>query len=244
MAAKVVAQGFGMHIGRLVRYFDLKNRALTQSRKLGDAIAAQESSLVSATGLIYTLSIRKQELSGPQASGRPWDHSVAAKFKPGARRQVPMQTHLLKLIAGTLAISAGLWAADPLVGTWKLNLAKSKYGTRPAPKSNTVEWTESGGTFHYSAKGVGADGQPTLVEIPAFKFDGKESKITGTPLADTVAFTRTDPNTYSAVTKKAGKVVGNSKSVLAKDGKSITTVWNGADPEGKPQTWTTVIEKQ
>ncbi|MEO8370552.1 MAG: hypothetical protein ABI806_15320 [Candidatus Solibacter sp.] len=155
-----------------------------------------------------------------------------------------MQRRIFKLIAGTLAISAGLWAADPVVGTWKLNLSKSKYGTRPAPKSNTVEWTESGGTFHYSAKGVGADGKPTSVEIPAFKFDGQDSKIIGAPVADTVAFTRVDPNNYSVVSKKAGKVVGNNKSVVSKDGKSITTVWNGADQEGKPQTWTTVIEKQ
>jgi hypothetical protein len=155
-----------------------------------------------------------------------------------------MQTRLLKLMAGTFAIAAGLWAADPMVGTWKLNLAKSRYGTRPAPKSNSIEWTESGGTFHYVAKGVGADGQSTLVEIPAFKFDGKDTKIMGTPVADTVAFTRTDPDAYSVVSKKAGKVVGSNKSTVSKDGKSVTTVWTGADQDGKPQTWTTVIEKQ
>lgn len=155
-----------------------------------------------------------------------------------------MQRRMFTLIAGTLAISAGLWAADPIVGTWKLNLAKSRYGTRPAPKSNTIEWSESGGVFRYVAKGVGPDGQPTAIEIAAFKFDGKDAKITGTPLADTVAFTRIDANTYSVVSKKAGKATGNNKSVLSKDGKTLTTVWNGTDPEGKPQTWTTVIEKQ
>ena len=155
-----------------------------------------------------------------------------------------MQRRWLNLICGTLAISAGLWAADPIVGSWKLNLEKSKYGSRPAPKSTVATWTEEGGTFRYTAKGVGADGQPTLVEITAFKFDGKDYPLSGTPLADMVSFKRADPQHIEVTGKKGGKVAATNKSVISKDGKTLTSVWQGTDASGKPDTWTTVFEKQ
>jgi hypothetical protein len=155
-----------------------------------------------------------------------------------------MHKRLLNVLCGTLVLSAGLWAADPLVGTWKLNLEKSKFGSRPAPKSSTVTWTaQDGGIFHYTAKGVGPDGQPTLAEITC-KFDGKEYKITGSPLADTVSFKRPDPQHIESIGKKDGKVVVTIKGSISKDGKTQTTVWTGSDASGKPQTWTTVSDKQ
>ena len=43
--------------------------------------------------------------------------------------------------------------ADPAIGTWKLNLAKSKYVPGPAPKSNTITITAAGAGFHVVAKG-------------------------------------------------------------------------------------------
>lgn len=155
-----------------------------------------------------------------------------------------MQRRAFNLICGTLALSAGLWAADPLVGTWKLNLEKSKYGTRPAPKSATVTWAEEGGTFHYTSKGVGPDGQPTLTEIPSFKFDGKEYPIKGNQTVDMVSFKRPDPQHLESTGKKGGKVASTNKSALSADGKTLTTVWQGTDAAGKPQTWTTVLDKQ
>ena len=155
-----------------------------------------------------------------------------------------MQKRWLNLICGTLAISAGLWAADPLVGTWKLNLEKSKYGSRPVPKSGEVTWTEEGGTFRYTSKGVGADGQPTVVEIPSFKFDGKEYPVKGSPLVDMVSFKRVDPQHMESTGQKDGKPATTNNTVISKNGKTLTTVWQGTDASGKPQTWTTVLEKQ
>lgn len=155
-----------------------------------------------------------------------------------------MQRRWLHLICGTLAISAGLLAADPLVGTWKLNLEKSKYGSRPVPKSGTVTWAEEGGTFHYTAQGVGADGQPTLVEIASFKFDGKENPVKGSRLTDMVSFKRVDPQHLESTGKKGGKPAFTNKTGVSKDGKTLTSVWRATDASGKPQTWTTVLEKQ
>jgi len=150
---------------------------------------------------------------------------------------------LTKLICGMLMLAGGLLAADPLLGTWKLNLEKSKYGAHPAPKSNTITWTENNGVYHYKAVGVGPDGKPTLVEID-HKFDGKDAKVTGSTLADTVAFTKSGQDSFSATLKKDGKVNGSNKSTLSKDGKTLTTVWNATDASGKAESWTTVNDKQ
>jgi hypothetical protein len=152
-----------------------------------------------------------------------------------------MNRRLLNLIGGTLTLSVGLWAADPLLGTWKLNLEKSKFGSRPMPKSNQITWTEKGGTFRYAAKGVGPNGQPTQTEIPSFKFDGKEYPLS---TGGTVALKRADPLHFQSTGMKNGKKTFSNKSVISKDGKTITSVWQMADESGKLQSWTSVLDKQ
>lgn len=133
--------------------------------------------------------------------------------------------------------------ADPRLGVWKLNLNKSKYGTRPAPQSTTVTWTSEGeGMYHYAAVGTDATGKPTLVEFSA-KFDGKDYKVTGSPLLDTVSVKRIDVRTTEATGKMKGKVILTTKGVISEDGKTETTAWAGTDEKGQPQSWTTILEK-
>jgi len=133
--------------------------------------------------------------------------------------------------------------ADPRMGVWKLNLAKSKYGAIPQPKSVTVTWAaqEEGG-IKYTANGIDAQGQSTHAEFSG-KFDGKDYKVTGSPILDTVAVKRIDARTTEATGKKAGKVVVTTKGVISEDGKTETTVWMGTDEKGQPQSWTTVMDK-
>ena len=52
---------------------------------------------------------------------------------------------LLKVLAVVLALSLSLFAAEsPFSGTWKLNLATSKFNSGPPPKTVTIPWTTSG----------------------------------------------------------------------------------------------------
>jgi hypothetical protein len=44
----------------------------------------------------------------------------------------------VRLVFMFLAVAAALVAADPFVGAWKLNPAKSKFKTGVAPKEQTV----------------------------------------------------------------------------------------------------------
>jgi hypothetical protein len=104
-----------------------------------------------------------------------------------------------------LALTAVVIAADNNVGTWKLNLAKSKYSPGPAPKSQTLRieaWGDDG--VKYAADGVGADGKPTHAEFHP-KYDGKGYPFKGNPDADMLSYKQIDANTLEATTKLNGK---------------------------------------
>jgi len=44
----------------------------------------------------------------------------------------------LGVLIGVVQIVGVAQSSDPVLGTWKLNLAKSKYNPGPPPKSNTT----------------------------------------------------------------------------------------------------------
>lgn len=46
-------------------------------------------------------------------------------------------------LLGLLALGMTLWPADPVVGTWKLNAAKSMYTPGPTPRSGTITYEET-----------------------------------------------------------------------------------------------------
>jgi hypothetical protein len=67
----------------------------------------------------------------------------------------------------------------------------------------------------------------------AANFDGKDNPVTGSPMIDTIAYTKIDDNTFEGTSKKAGKVVSNVKIVVAKDGKTMTVTVKGKNAKGE-----------
>ncbi len=155
-----------------------------------------------------------------------------------------MRIHLRNVIFALLVTSIGLWAADRQVGTWKLNLEKSKYtADHPAPKSITLNIQEQAGSLKFNVDGEDAQGNPVHIEFSA-KYDGKDYPETGSPTADTVAVKRINASTIEVTNKKNGQVVTTVRSVVSKDGKTRTSTWKGKNAKGEPETWTTVVDKQ
>ena len=69
--------------------------------------------------------------------------------------------------------------ADSWVGTWKTDLAKSKYSPGPAPKvPGTVTVERSGTGMKTTIDGTNAQGQPTHTET-VWTFDGKDNPVKG-----------------------------------------------------------------
>ncbi len=148
------------------------------------------------------------------------------------------------VVISVLALTAVVFAADNNVGTWKLNLAKSKYSPGPAPKSQTLKieaWGDDG--LKYLADGVGADGKPTHAEFQA-KYDGKDYPFKGNPDADTLAYKRIDANALEATLKLKGKLTITAKAVVSKDGKTRTVTQVGTNAQGQAVNITSVYEKQ
>src|SRR5262245_1242201 len=98
-------------------------------------------------------------------------HTMEKRFLPG-----------LFLLTAVLAISVPVAAQvqDAWIGTWKLNLAKSKYDpANLAPKSQTVKLEAvAGGGMKGTVDGVDAQGKPSHQEYTTM-FDGKSSEIKG-----------------------------------------------------------------
>jgi len=149
---------------------------------------------------------------------------------------------ILALVA--VACAPAYAQTNPAVGTWKLNVEKSKYNPGPAPKSMTRTLAAQGENVLYSFEGVSAEGTGIAYSFTV-AFDGKESPITGSMPggADAITIKRTDANTFEATLTKAGKVIGSAKSEISKDGKVTTVTAQGTDGDGRVTTSSAVYDK-
>src|SRR4030095_4536116 len=142
-----------------------------------------------------------------------------------------------------MAFAATAAAQDPIPGTWKVNVAKSKYSPGPAPKSSTVVITADAGGYKQVTDTEPATGAPTHAEV-TWKMDGKDYPVKGNPNADTSAYTRVDARSYTVTSKKGGKPTLTTRVVIAADGKSRTSTQTGTDGQGAKVNNTIVYEKQ
>ena len=150
---------------------------------------------------------------------------------------------VLFLAVGLCFLSAAAAvAADPQIGTWKLNEAKSKIAAG-APKNNTVVYEAAGDQIKVTVDGVDGKGQP-LHHVWTGKFDGKDYPVTGDSTEDTRAYTRVNEHTLTFEQKKGGKVTTTGRVVVSADGKSRTVTTSGTDAEGKKSSSTAVFDKQ
>ena len=133
-------------------------------------------------------------------------------------------------------------AADPQVGTWKLNEAKSKFSPG-ATKNNTVVYEPAGEQVKVTVDGVDGKGQP-LHHVWTGKFDGKDYAVTGNPASDTRAYKKVNEHTLTFEEKKGGKVVTTGRIVVAADGKTRTVTTSGTTAEGQKISTTAVYDKQ
>jgi len=134
-------------------------------------------------------------------------------------------------------------ASDPRIGTWKLNVTKSKYSPGPAPQALTVKVEPSGQGEKVTAEFVNADGTRTTTEYTA-TFDGKDYPLTGSAIADTVSLKRTNARTTVRTDKKGGKVAQTLRRVVSQDGKTMTVTTKGTNAQGQAVNNVGVFEKQ
>ena len=149
------------------------------------------------------------------------------------------------LVLSLLASGVSLAQNNPFVGTWKLIVAKSKFAGVQAPTSETRTVVAQGDGLKITYEGITADGSSISYSITT-NFDGKDVPYSGTQPtgADAVASKRVDTNTTTSISKKAGKTLYTTKTVVSKDGKVTTQTSKGTNAQGQPLSITTVWDKQ
>jgi hypothetical protein len=153
-----------------------------------------------------------------------------------------------RILSKTLLVSAitaiAAFGADNSLGTWKLNVEKSKYTPAPFPiKTLTTTREAADGGVKGTAVGEQANGTP-INSTSSIKYDGKEYPVTGAPW-DTISVKQINANTFTSETKqKNGKYHATGRTVISKDGKTMTTTTKGTNADGVAFAGTLVYDKQ
>ena len=156
-----------------------------------------------------------------------------------------MRAKPLSVIFIVLAISGSLWAADDLLmGTWQLDLTKSKFKPGPPPKSLTHKYEphETNGV-KFASEGMDAQGEPIHSEYSA-NYDGTDYTVTGDPTHNSVSMRRIDAYTTEVTSRRNGQALWTSRSEVSKDGKTLTITQKGTTAQGQSVNNVLVFDKQ
>lgn len=169
---------------------------------------------------------------------------VAKKFKPQLLKGDNVKKVLSLILLAAVFFASPAFAADPIVGTWKLNVAKSKFSAGAALTAGTRVYTEANGLYTLDQKLTGADGKEASFRVQYR--DGKEVKQTTAAAVgtDTTLGKKIDANTWDFDLKKDGKVVGHVHRVVSADGKTLTAHNTGVQLSGANGDETLVFDKQ
>jgi hypothetical protein len=145
-------------------------------------------------------------------------------------------------IIALLGLATPLFAADPFVGTWKLDPAKSKYTAGSVPKDVTLVIEEQGDSYQVTATGTYQDGSPISVKYTVPKAGGAGTAQEG-PF-DAVTSKRVSAHVRENRYSKNDKEIVSRRIVVSQDGKTLKVTVKGTDPQGKAVAGVDVFEKQ
>jgi hypothetical protein len=156
-----------------------------------------------------------------------------------------MRTILTKALIALAITTIGALGADNTIGTWKLNIVKSRYDPVPMPvKSLTVTRVALDGGVKVTTTAERADGTAINFSYSA-KYDGKDVQVLGNAAYDTIAITQWNADTLTDERKRVkGPYHATGHTAISNGGKTMTTVTAGTNTTGKSFTETFVYEKQ
>jgi len=159
------------------------------------------------------------------------------------RNRRMMKTRIAVMALALSFMAAGAcFAANPHMGTWKLNETKSKFAPGMG-KNTTVVYSEQKDKMKVTVDGVDKDGKPTH-GVWVGQADGKTYKMKGNLAWDAAAYKVVNDHTYGITTMKGGKVFTNGETTVSADGKTRTVTVNGTNADGKKFKSKTVYDKE
>jgi hypothetical protein len=151
------------------------------------------------------------------------------------------------LVAGLLVFMVQFTVAQNqlFVGSWKVDVAKSRYQPGPGPKSETLRFEPVGEGFKVSLDGVNEQG-PYHSEGTG-KFDGIDVPVVATPARQarfTYAFSRIDDHTWDIAIKVNGQRRILVHNVVSDDGKTMRGESTAVTNQGQITSQVVIYEKQ
>lgn len=147
-----------------------------------------------------------------------------------------MRTRNATLLLTSILVFAAPIAHAEIAGTWKQNLAKSKFDPGPIPMNpQSAKWEVAGSGYKVTVDAMNNQGVANHIEYTVATLDGKDYPVkstSSTPGYDTISYKRIDPNTIIIVYKLAGTVNRISRMIESKDGKSLVLDQLGYGPQG------------
>ena len=154
----------------------------------------------------------------------------------------------MKALAVTLALMSVphlASAADPFVGTFKLNPAKSSTSGGQILPDLTLTIAEDSTNLRITTSGTGANGSPISADVLVIpKAGGTVKAADGERNYDSTLVSRKDANTIDMSASQNGKERTHVKLALSRDGKTLTRSFTSTNGQGRPVTGTTVLERQ
>jgi hypothetical protein len=147
------------------------------------------------------------------------------------------------LLFALTSVASAAGSSDPFIGSWKLNLDKSKYAAGAAPKSMTRTYAVAAGGIATTVTGVDSDGSK-ISQSATLTYDGKDDAWTGSATFDAVSLKKVNGTTVKAVLKKDGKVVGHTTRTLSAKGTVMTLATALKTAKGGTTHETAVYDKQ
>ena len=132
---------------------------------------------------------------------------------------------------------------NPMIGTWKLNLDKSRLSPGTAPRSATLNYQQDGQNFRNTGQTIDAQGNSTTI-VYMHVYDGQPHPTTGVSDYDASAYTRVDANTLIFSRFKAGRLIATGTIVVSPDAKTETVTTTGTGTTLAAATGVSVWDRQ
>ena len=151
----------------------------------------------------------------------------------------------LALALVLVAVPSTVRAADPFVGTYRLNAAKSATTGGQMPAELTLTISEEGTNLLVSTSGKTAAGAAISADVLTLPKAGGTVKAPASERNfDSTVVRRTNANTIDLVAMQKGKERTRVKFALSRDGKTLTRSFTSTNAQGRPVQGSTVLERE
>jgi len=154
---------------------------------------------------------------------------------------------MMKALAAVLmliAVPITASAADPFVGKYKLNTAKSATTGGQTPPDTTLTVSEEGGNLLFATSAKAADGSLIPSDVLTVPKAGGTVQAPKGASYDSTKVSRRDANTIDVVAMQNGKERTKVKFALSRDGKTLTRSFTSTNAQGQPVNGTSVLERE